>query len=127
MGTVNIKPASEVEHEHRLSLVRQIETQRKEAEREGVTVNGIRYSGSQSNRQALDEAVRHAEKSGLTAFDGWKDSDGQFHVDHPVADVADALDAIATRRSALIGKEGEYAKQVMGGTLTDVSDLDWTV
>lgn len=127
MGTVNVKPASEVEQERRLSLVRKIETQRKEAEHKGVTINNIRYSGSQSNRQALDEAIRHAEKSGKKTFDKWKDSDGQFHIDHPVSDVVEALDAIATRRSKLISKEGEYSKQVMDGELTDVSDLDWKV
>lgn len=108
-------------------LVASIEQQRKAAERQGVTINGLRYAGDESNRQALSEAIQFAEDAGETTFAGWKDSDGGFHADHPVADVKSAYRAIGARRSALIALEGQYVAQVMDGTLTDVDGLNWSV
>lgn len=106
-------------------LVASVEQQRKAAEREGVTINGVRYAGDESNRQALSEAVQFATDAGDTVFAGWKDSDGGFHEDHPVQDVRDAYRAIGARRSALIAQEGQYVAQVMAGELTDVDGLVW--
>lgn len=108
-------------------LLHALEEARKAAEAQGVTVNGIRYSGDPSNRAALLEVVQFARESGVTTLTSWKDSDGAFHADHPLADVEQALLAIATRRSALIALEGQYAAQVMDGALTSVEGLDWTV
>ncbi|AGH31834.1 hypothetical protein SLPG_00040 [Salicola phage CGphi29] len=103
-----------------------IEAERYEAENQGVTVNGIRYGGSESNRQALREAVELADDEGFTEFGAWKDSDGNYHTDHPVADVKDALRRIGVRRSALIGLESQYVSQAQSGQISTISDLDWT-
>ena len=109
------------------SLISRIEAQRKEQESLGVTINGIRYAGYPGNRQALGEALEFANVSGATVFPGWKGSDGQFHADHPVADVLEAYQAIGARRSGLIGLEGQYIAQVEAGTLTDTEALSWDV
>jgi hypothetical protein len=92
-----------------------------------VTVNGVRYSGTQGNRQALQEALNAAAEYGLTVFASWKDSDGAYHLNHPVADVHEALSAIGLRRMALLAKEGEYAAQIRAGTLIDLSGIQWEV
>lgn len=84
-----------------------LETGRKTAELQGITHNGIRYAGDPANRQALREAVEAAKDAGMGTFSRWKDSNGEFHTDHPVADVWAALRAIAARRSHLIEREGE--------------------
>ena len=55
----------------------------------------------------------------------WKDSDNQFHQDHPVADVKDALRLIGQRRSALIALESLYVGQIVY-ELIDIHDLDWS-
>jgi hypothetical protein len=115
------------EQQRRAELVALIEPQRKVAEAQGVTVNGIRYAGDPSNRAALLEVIQFAREAQLTTFVSWKDSDSQFHANHPVADVEQALLAIAQRRSALIALEGQYAAQVLAGELDSVERLSWDV
>jgi len=65
------------------------------------------------------------DDAGLTEFESWKDSDNVFHANHPLADVRDAYRAIGARRSQLIAAEGEYAAQIIAGTLTDLSEVVW--
>lgn len=89
-----------------------IENERKTAEQAGVVINKVRYAGDPSNRQALREALDLAEETGLEAFPSWKDSDGEFRADLPVADIHKALMAIAERRSQLIAVEGELNAQI---------------
>ena len=60
-----------------------------------------------------------------TEFPAWKDSDDVFHADHPLADVKDAARAIGARRSQLVAAEGEYAAQIIAGTLTDLTEVVW--
>ena len=108
-------------------LLQQLTQARKEQERQGVTINGIRYAGDPSNRQALKEAVAFMDDAGLTEFASWKDSDDVFHVDHPVVDVVNAYRAIGSRRAQLIAAEGQYAAQVVDGSLTEVTGLTWPV
>ena len=107
-------------------LLSQLTAARKEQERQGVTINDIRYAGDPGNRQALQEAIAFMENASLTEFPTWKDSDDVFHVDHPLADVKDAVRAIGARRSQLIAAEGEYAAQIIAGTLTDLSEVVWS-
>lgn len=104
----------------------QIPAERYKAEEQGVTINGIRYGGSESNRQALREAVELADDEGFTEFGAWKDSDGNYHNSHPVADVKDALRRIGARRSELIGLESQYMSQVESGDITTINELDWS-
>lgn len=112
--------------DYRRSMVEPlVRAQRKAAERQGVTLNGVRYAGDPGNRQALQEAILSADDGQLTAFSAWKDSDNQFHQDHPVADVKDALRAIGQRRSALIALESLYVGQVVD-ELIDIHELDWS-
>ncbi|MFB9867922.1 DUF4376 domain-containing protein [Vreelandella sulfidaeris] len=99
-----------------------LEAARKDAEREGVTVEGIRYAGDPSNRQALSEALDLAAITDQTHFSSWKDSDGQFHAAHPVADVHAALLAIGQRRGELIDREGALNEQISAAT--DVETLE---
>jgi hypothetical protein len=106
-------------------ILQQLTAKRKEQEQQGVTINGIRYAGDPGNRQTLQEAITYIEDAGLTEFPGFKDSDNGFHVDHPVADVVDAYRAIGMRRVALIAAEGEYAAQIIAGTLTDLTEVVW--
>jgi len=106
-------------------LLQQLTQARKDQEQQGVTINSIRYAGDPGNRQALQEAIAFMEDAGLTEFPKWKDSDNQFHVDHPLADVRDAYQAIGARRAQLIATEGEYAAQITAGTLTDLSEVVW--
>jgi len=106
-------------------LLSQLTSARKAQERQGVTINGIRYAGDPGNRQALQEAIEFMEDAGLTEFQKWKCSDDEFHVNHPLADVFDAYRAIGIRRVALIAAEGEYAAQITAGTLTDLSEVTW--
>ena len=106
-------------------LLRQLTAARKEQELQGVTINGIRYAGDPSNRQALQEAIAFMEDAGLTEFESWKDSDNQFHADHPLADVVVAYQVIGARRAELIAAEGEYAAQITSGTFTDLSLVAW--
>ena len=106
-------------------LLRQLTQARKSQERQGVTINGIRYAGDPGNRQTLQEAIAYIEDAGLTEFPTWKDSDDVFHADHPLADVKDAARAIGARRSHLIAAEGEYAAQIIAGTLTDLTEVVW--
>ena len=106
-------------------LLAQLSFARKAQEQQGVTINGIRYAGDPGNRQTLQEAITYIEDAGLTEFPTWKDSDGVFHADHPLADVKDAVRAIGARRSQLIAAEGEYAAQIAAGTLIDLSEVTW--
>ena len=106
-------------------LLAQLSTARKEQERQGVAINGIRYGGDPGNRQALQEAIAFMEDAGLTEFPSFKDSDNAFHNNHPLADVFNAYRAIGERRVQLISAEGEYAAQVVDGSLTEVTGLTW--
>jgi len=106
-------------------LLSQLTAERKEQERQGVVINGVRYAGDPGNRQALQEAIAFMEDAGLTEFESWKDSDNQFHADHPLADVVVAYQAIGARRAELIAAEGEYAARITGGTFTDLSLVTW--
>jgi len=106
-------------------LLSQLTAERKEQERQGVVINGVRYAGDPGNRQALQEAIAFMDYAGLTEFESWKDSDNAFHADHPLADVVDAYQAIGARRAELIAAEGEYAAQITGGTFTDLSLVSW--
>ena len=106
-------------------LLSQLTAARKEQERQGVVINGIRYAGDPGNRQALQEAIAFMDDAGQTEFESWKDSDNQVHADHPLADVVVAYQAIGARRAELIAAEGEYAAQITGGTFTDLSLVTW--
>ena len=106
-------------------LLSQLTAARKEQEQQGVVINGIRYAGDPGNRQALQESIGFMDDAGLTEFESWKDSDDEFHVNHPLADVFDAYRAVGMRRVALIAAEGEYAAQITAGTLTDLSEVVW--
>ena len=106
-------------------LLWQLTQQRKAQERQGVVINGIRYAGDPGNRQTLQEAITYIEDAGLAEFPSWKDSDGVFHQNNPLADVKDAARAIGARRSQLIAAEGEYAAQIIAGTLTDLTEVVW--
>jgi hypothetical protein len=106
-------------------LLQRLTQARKEQERQGVTINGIRYAGDPGNRQALQEAIAFMEDAGLTEFPAWKDSDDVFHAGHLLSDVVDAYQAIGERRAALIAIEGEYAAQITAGTLTDLNEVTW--
>ena len=106
-------------------LMSDLSAERKEIEQQGVTINGIRYAGDPSNRQALQEAIAFMDDAGQTEFESWKDSDNQFHADHPLADVVVAYQVIGARRAELIAAEGEYAAQITSGTFTDLSLVTW--
>jgi len=106
-------------------LLTQLTSTRKEQERQGVTLNDIRYAGDPGNRQALQEAMAFMEDAGLAEFTNWKDSDDVFHANHPLSDVSNAYRAIGARRSSLIATEGQYAAQIIAGTLTDLSEVTW--
>ena len=106
-------------------LLSQLTAERKEQERQGVVINGIRYAGDPSNRQALQEAIAFMEDAGLTEFESWKDSDNAFHASHPLADVVVAYQVIGARRTELIAAERQYAAQITGGTFTDLSLVTW--
>ena len=106
-------------------LLQQLMQARKEQEHQGVTINVIRYAGDPSNRQAIAEAMQFMADAGTTEFPVWKDSDDVFHVDHPLTDVVDAYRAIGVRRVQLIAAEGQYATQVVDGSLTEVTGLTW--
>jgi hypothetical protein len=103
-----------------------IEQARKDAEREGVTVDGIRYAGDPSNRQELSQALDLAAVTDQTHFARWKDSDGEFHAAHPVADVNAALLAIGQRRGELIDREGVLNEQISAATdVETVEAIQW--
>ena len=106
-------------------LLSQLTAARKEQEQQGVVINNIRYAGDPGNRQALQESIAFMEDAGLTKFPKWKDSDGQFHVNHPLADATNAYRAIGERRAQLIALEGEHAEQITVGTLTDLNEVTW--
>jgi NAD-dependent DNA ligase len=106
-------------------LLQQLTQARKEQEHQGVTINGIRYAGDPSNRQAISEAMQFMADAGATEFPAWKDSDDVFHANHPLTDVVDAYRAIGVRRVQIIAAEGQYAVQVQDGTMTDLSEVVW--
>lgn len=110
---------------HQRNLIGILERKRKEQEEIGITLNGVRYAGDQSNRQALQEALKAAEEYTMTAFDSWKDSDGGYHANHPVADVHEAYRQIGLRRMALIAKESEFVAQIKSGQPVDFGSLQW--
>ncbi|MCG5512873.1 DUF4376 domain-containing protein [Ectothiorhodospira shaposhnikovii] len=103
------RPIDEVKSE----AIFRISRRRFELEDRGVTIDGVRYSGSRENRQTLDEAVRAAARLGITHFVRWKDSDNNFHANHPVSAVEAAIDLIVHERSQLINAEGEKVEAVM--------------
>jgi len=117
-GYPDTRPLSDVKAAKRA----EIEAARKAAEHEGVTIEGVRYAGDPSNRQALSEALDLAAITDQTNFSSWKDSDGQFHTAHPVADVHAALLAIGQRRGELIDREGVLNEQISAAT--DVETLE---
>ena len=106
-------------------LLRLLTQARKEQERQGVTINDIRYAGDPGNRQALQEAIEFMNDAGLTEFTKWKDSDNVFHFDLPVSEVFNAYRAVGMRRLQLISAEGDYAEQIIAGTLTDLTQVTW--
>ena len=106
-------------------LMSDLSAARKEQEQQGVVINGIRYAGDPGNRQALQEAIAFMDYAGLTEFESWKDSDNQFHADHPLVDVVDAYQVIGAHRAELIATEGEYAARITGGTFTDLRLVAW--
>ncbi|UYV20902.1 hypothetical protein K1Y77_17220 (plasmid) [Halomonas qaidamensis] len=101
-----------------------VKAQRKKAEALGVTVKGVRYDGSPSNRNAIQEALNAVNHSGATEFPVWKCSDNHTHANHPASDVLEALIKIGQRRSVLIAKEAEYIELAAAGD-ADVMALDW--
>lgn len=101
-----------------------IQAQRIAAEGTGVVLNGIRYSGDASNRQAMQEALTAAADGALDSFSSWKCSDGRYHSNHPVSEVESALREIGNRRSALIELEGQYVAMAAAGEV-DVEALEW--
>jgi len=106
-------------------LIAQLTAERKLQEQQGVTVNDIRYAGDPSNRQAIAEAMQFMADAEATEFPVWKDSDDVFHANHPLTDVVGAYRAIGVRRVQLIAAEGQYAAQVVDGSLTEVTGLTW--
>lgn len=118
--------AGSLEKYHQDMIAPAIKAQRKQAEAEGVYVNGIRYAGDASNRRAVSEAIEYANDQNTTVIPSWKDSDGNFHSDHPVADIKEAYRAIGRRRSALIALEGQHIAAVAAGE-ADIYELDWSV
>ena len=106
-------------------LLQQLTQARKEQETQGVTINDIRYAGDPGNRQALQEAIAFMNDAGLTEFTKWKDSDNVFHFDLPVSEVFNAYRAVGMRRVQLISAEGDYAEQIIAGTLTDLTQVTW--
>ena len=120
-------PAEQIAQQRKDQLLADLEEARKAAEAEGVVINGIRYSGDPSNRAALMEVVQFAREGQQATFAAWKDSDGQFHANHPLSDVEQALQAIAQRRGALIALEGQYQAQVVAGEIGSIEGLSWEV
>jgi len=106
-------------------LLSQLSAARKEQERQGVTINGIRYAGDPGNRQALQQAIEFMNEAGLTEFPKWKCSDDEFHVDHPLADVVQAYRAIGIQRVNLIATEGNHANKIISGKITDLKKVKW--
>ena len=106
-------------------LLQQLTQARKEQERQGVTINGVRYAGDPGDRQAMQESLAFMEDAGIAEFTSWKDSDDVFRIDHPLVDVVDAYRSIGARRAQLIAAEGQYAAQVVDGSLTEVTGLTW--
>ncbi|BCB62248.1 hypothetical protein HaloA020_29490 [Halomonas sp. A020] len=120
-------PAEQIAQQRKAQLLASLEEARKAAEAEGVVINGIRYSGDPSNRAALLEVVQFAREGQQATFAAWKDSDGQFHANHPLSDVEQALQAIAQRRGALIALEGQYQAQIVAGEIGSIEGLSWQV
>jgi len=103
-----------------------MEDARKAAGAEGVTVNGIRYAGDPSNRQALREAIEYADAEPLDVFPSWKTSDDEFVTDHPVQDVRDAYAEIGARRSQLIAREGQRVAEIAAADdVATVEAITW--
>ena len=120
-------PAEQIAQQRKEQLLADLEEARKAAEAEGVVINGIRYSGDPSNRAALMEVVQFAREGQQATFAAWKDSDGQFHANHPLSEVEQALQAIAQRRGALIALEGQYQAQVVKGEIGSIEGISWEV
>tara|TARA_B100002019_G_C21124066_1_gene524862 strand:- start:196 stop:582 length:387 start_codon:yes stop_codon:yes gene_type:complete len=120
-------PAEQIAQQRKDQLLADLEEARKAAEAEGVVINGIRYSGDPSNRAALMEVVQFAREGQQATFAAWKDSDGQFHANHPLSEVEQALQAIAQRRGALIALEGQYQAQVVKGEIGSIEGISWEV
>lgn len=123
---VLVDPPAPTLEEAKTAKRAEIETARKAAEHEGVTIENIRYAGDPSNRQALSEALDLAAITDQTHFSSWKDSDGQFHTAHPVADVHAALLAIGQRRGELIDREGVLSEQISAANdVATVEAIQW--
>ncbi len=120
-------PAEQIAQQRKEQLLADLEEARKAAEAEGVVINGIRYSGDPSNRAALMAVVQFAREGQQATFAAWKDSDGQFHANHPLSEVEQALQAIAQRRGALIALEGQYQAQVVKGEIGSIEGISWEV
>ena len=120
-------PAEQIAQQRKEQLLADLEEARKAAEAEGVVINGIRYSGDPSNRAAMMEVVQSAREGQQATFAAWKDSDGQFHANHPLSEVEQALQAIAQRRGALIALEGQYQAQVVAGEIESIEGISWEV
>ncbi|BCB62827.1 hypothetical protein HaloA020_35280 [Halomonas sp. A020] len=127
LNDAHVTTAEMRQEERKMALTAALEELRKKAEAAGVVVNGIRYSGDPSNRAALLEVVQFAREGQQATFAAWKDSDGQFHANHPLSDVEQALQAIAQRRGALIALEGQYQAQVVAGEIESIEGLSWEV
>lgn len=91
---------------------RRIADARKQVEIEGVTLNGIRYSGSPENRTAVKEAIEMASYSSITEIKRFKDSDGVFHDNVAISDIEQALVAIGQNRINLIDTEGDLSAEI---------------
>lgn len=105
---------------------REINDARKEAEAQGVTVNGARYAGDSDSRRDMREALDYCKMTGTVAFSAWKDSDGHYHLNHPVSDVRSALMQIGIRRGQLIAREGEFMAQIDAAeTEQDLDAITW--
>lgn len=125
-STMNQGLNSETDSEwHQRNIISILEKKRKEQESFGITLNFVRYAGDKGNRQAIQEALRAAEEHDITTFESWKDSDGNYHANHPIADVKEAYRQIELRRMALITKESEYAAAIKAGSKIDVGGLQW--
>ena len=99
---------------------------RKAAERQGVTVQGVRYAGDADNRRDMKEALDGFQVSGQTAVQSWKDSDGKHHRNHPVSDVHNAYFQILIQRQQFIAREGELMAQIDAAeTQQDLDAITW--
>ena len=91
---------------------REIVQARKAAERQGVTIQGVRYAGDADNRRDMKEALDGFQVSGQTAVQRWKDSDGKYHRNHPVSEIHNAYFQILMQRQQFIDREADLVAQI---------------